>query len=218
MSENQSNLQSKLYQEAEKHGFSKEQVDQLKNLASRLASKILKKFLIDFVEYKAQKMGLHELDRKEAKKQAKKEGAEIFHIYSAYQKLKVKLAKVRADDFSGFQEMSFEDPNTSKKHTLRYQLSIVKPDYEIELKCPTDISKLLLHYLDKFVDIALQYYAEITRQDSIIVDLANFLPNDDVSKLQLNVNNRTMYLDPEYEKRIGVLCFYVDENGKPVEY
>ena len=94
----------------------------------------------------------------------------------------------------------------------------MNPDYEIEIKCPTNVTKLLLHYLDKFVDIALQYYHEITQHDGIIADLANFLPNDDVAQLQLNVNNRTMYLDANYGKRIGVLCFYVDDKGNPVEY
>lgn len=181
---------------AEQHGFSRNEAQQLLKFSKILASKTIKNYLIKFVQDSAEN-----IDKNSDK-------------YFLYKKLINKLNKISAEDFSGYQETSFEDKNEAL-HRLRYQLSIVPDNYEITIRAEERFIPSLLHYLDKFTDIAAMYYQQTVQENGIIKDLAEFFPNLDVSQLHMNKYTRTLYLDENYPHRIGVLCFYVDANGNP---
>lgn len=204
-----------LYEKAEAAGFSKKEVDALKDFAKIMASKIVKKYLIEYVENTARSEGLlsdSDLHGEERKKMKTR--------YKLYKKIIGKLNRVSATEYSGYQQLTITDANNND-HTLRYQLSIVEKDYEIQLTVPPmnekeKVIKNMFHYMDRFIDIAIQYYNHIVSQSRLINDLAEFFGDVDVGRFQLNPNTRHLYFDEDYEKRIGILMFYVDDSGNPV--
>lgn len=203
---------NELYEKAKQKGMSQQEVDALLNFSYIMASKIVKKFLIEFVEWKAKQDGLLAMDKKEAKKA----GGRTRERYEAFKKLISKLYKIKANDFVGYATYGFNDAE-GNEHTIHQQLSIVPKDYEIFITIEGNYMGTIIGYLDKFVDISKQYYLEIVRRDGILSDLAILCDDVDVSSLKVNQYNRTMYLDEEYDNRIGILCFYVDKEGKPIE-
>jgi hypothetical protein len=43
-----------------------------------------------------------------------------------------------------------------------------------------------------------------------------YLPHLDLSTLHIDGANKTLYIDPEVKERIGVFCYYVDKDRKPL--
>lgn len=191
-------------------GFSAEQAEQLLNFSKIMAGKVVKDFLIKFVTSSAPANLKDKSDPKVA----------------LYKRLLAKVNRIdcgrdpRGKEFSGYQEITFEDRDHND-HTMRFQLSIVPSDYNIELKVPPianpePLIKNLFSSMDKFCDMAIQYYDMAVRVDGLLADLSEFFPNIDVGKFQINKNTRSLYFDEEYSDRIGILIFYVDGDGKPL--
>lgn len=201
---------------AEERGFNREEAEGLLEFAKRMASKVVVEFVKEFVDEQAEKMGVKALkDKREAKRAGK------VQEYNAYHKLLGKLSRAKVSDFTGYQEMKFDvQPEGKEVETfcMRIQLAIVPRDNQINIRVPDDdkLIRTMLTYLDKFADIARQYYVDVVRQDFIINDLAQFAPELDCSRLEMNLTNRTMYIDADGKKRVGVLCYYVGENGEPL--
>lgn len=203
---------NELYEKAKQKGMSQQEVDALLDFSHIMASKIVKKFLIEFVEWKAKQNGVLVMDKKEAKKA----GGKTREQYEAFKKLISKLYKLKSNDFVGYATYGFDDAE-GNPHMIHQQLSIVPKDYEICITIEGNYMQTIISYLDKFADIAKQFYLETVRRDGILGDLATLCDDIDVSNLKINKYNRTLYLDEDYHNRIGILCFYVDKDGKPIE-
>jgi hypothetical protein len=126
---------------------------------------------------------------------------------------------VPVEKFTGYQE-NIIDAIDGQKYKLRYQICLVQADHEIKMKVPPSnnqdaMIKRLLMDLDKIIDIARTYYTAFTAQSHIFTDMAEFIPDVDVSAMKMNPINRTLYLDENFAKRIGVAIYYVDDNGNP---
>ena len=198
---------------AEKNGYSKEEAKALIEFTEIIASKVVKKFVLDYIVWAGKRDGI-ELDTKSKEARVK-----------AFKKVHAKVGRIVDKPFSGYQEFKFRE-KTGDDYILRYQLAIVPNDYEILLHIP-EVSnlaeenekhrKVLLYNLDRFIDIAKQFYGQMINQSLIVRDLAEFLPDADVSELQVNVNNRTLFLENDCPFRIGVMCFYVNEDGEPID-
>lgn len=204
-----------LYKKAKEAGFERKDVDALKNFSKIMASKIVKKYLIDYVEATAKAEGLLEDNKLHGK-----ERKNMKERYRLYKKIIGKLDRIPACDYSGYQEITLTDYE-GNDHRLRFQLSIVSKDHEIEFGVPAmpkkeEAVKTLFHYMDRFIDVAIQYYNHIASQSMLIKDLAEFFGNVDVGRFQINKNTRHLYFEEEYDQRVGILVFYVDENGKPL--
>lgn len=205
-----------LMRKAEEHGFSRDDAKQLLNFSKVMASQTVKRFLQSYIKDAAIAEGLIN-EAGEDLVSKSKGGLRL----KTYKKIMGKLSRVDVCDFTGYQQITFTDAD-GVDHTLRYQLSIVPNDYEIELRIPRlaatksdPIMKGLFGYLDRMIDIARQYYGQIVTQSRLVTDIAEFFPDIDVGQLQMNTNNRTLYLDEDYARRIGVLWFYVDSEGNP---
>ncbi len=195
-----------LYAAAKEKGFNKETVDQLMNFSRVMASKVMKTYLLEAVDEAAK---FHEIDTYERAKQVPPEKSEI---YSVWKRLRSNILKIKAEPFTGYQEMIFDADGT--KYTLRMELSIVPKDFELELRLPQDLGKTFFKHLDSLVGVAMQYYH--VEAKPLISDLALMFPDDEVFSLGINKNNRTLCLSEKGSKRIGALCFFVDKNGKPI--
>jgi hypothetical protein len=195
-----------LYAAAKAKGFSKDNVDQLMNFSRTMASKVIKSYLLEAVDEAAR---LHEITEYE---RAKAVPAEKTEIYAVWKRLRSNISKIKAENFSGYQEMTFEADGVT--YRLRMQLSIVPHNYELEIRLPEKIAPEFFKHLDNLTGIAMQYYH--VEAKNIIKDLAIMFPDDDVSSLGLNKNNRTLCLAQNGIKRIGALCFFVDAQGKPL--
>lgn len=195
-----------LYAAAAKGGFSKNDVDQLIHFSKIMSSKIMKKFLIDSVEEAGRLHGLAEYPR------AKDVPAEKTELYSIWKRLKSNINKIKVEEFVGYQEMSFEEG--SDKYTLRMQLSIVPKDYSLEIRLPEKMVKEFFTHMDNLIRVAMQYYH--VEAEKLIGDMARMFPNDDISSLGINKQNRTLCLSEAGSVRIGVLCFFVGQDGKPL--
>ena len=109
----------------------------------------------------------------------------------------------------------FEDTD-GDKYRLRMQLSIVPKDYAIEVRIDEKYIKAFFTHMDKLIQIAMQYYH--VEAGNLIKDLAIMFPDDNIASLGINPKNRTLCLAEKGNVRIGVLCFYVDKEGKPLQF
>lgn len=198
---------------AEEAGFSRKDAQALLNFSNIMSGRIIKKYLVDWVEETAKEEGLNTV--------TKNKGGERLKLYK---KLLAKLQKINVPDFTGYQELKFDDVN-GREHTLRIQGSMVSKDYECELDVPQmgDIPKqeefvrAVFSNMDRLVDMICQNYVRVVSQSGIVRELGQFFPETDVNMLRVNVNNRSMFLDEERNDRIGILTFYVDSEGRPLE-
>jgi len=195
-----------LYAEAAKNGFSKNDVDQLMKFSKIMSSKIMKKFLLDSVDEAAGANGLAAYER------AKDVPAEKTELYATWKRLRANIGKIKVEEFVGYQEMSFEEG--SDKYTLRMQLSIVPKNYALEIRLPERMVREFFTHLDNLIRVAMQYYH--VEAEKIIKDLAAMFPDDDISSLGINKQNRTLCLSEAGNVRIGVLCFFIGADGKPL--
>lgn len=213
----------KFYEEAQKHGFSRQDVDSLKNFSTIMASSPTKKYLLNFVNFMAEKHGVKNLTKKDVKKMltnATESEKKLVENYDLYTRLTNKIGRAKSCNYTGFGEMSFEvtgdNSSARQKYCLRYQLSIVPHDHKIVVRCPVGIVKNMMSNIDKYVDIETNFYKEFIAANGLLEDLAAFAPDVDISALKLDEKNRTMFLTEDMQEKIGILCFYVDEKGKPI--
>lgn len=122
------------------------------------------------------------------------------------------LDKLPVSDHTGFIDIEFKDD----KDRLRMQVSLTNRNHEILLKDAPYLKNVYMQ-LDKMVNMVLTYYQAMMR-DKELKDLMLAVIGDDAGLLTLNKFDTTMYLSDPFEKRLGILCFYVDQSGKPIEW
>lgn len=200
-------MQKNIYSEAAKHGFKQQDVDQLLKFSSIMSSKVMKNFLLESVDDAASTFGLNEYKRANEVPNEKSE------LYACWKRVRANINKIKADDFTGYQELPFAVDG--ENYIVRMQLSKVPSSYQLEIRLPENMIREFFTHMDNLIGVAMQYYHVVA--EAIIADLSILFPNDDVSSLGINKNNRTLCLSETSKNRIGVLCFFVDKNGKPLE-
>lgn len=198
-------MNSETMDKVKRAGFSEEEATALINFTKVMASKPLKEFLLHYVNETAAEMGIDENSKKEKQK------------VRLYKKIVGKISRLDVSEFTGYQEIKFDD-RSGKEWRLRYQVAMVPKDHEMVLHVPDmkdkqNAIKQMFFYMDKLVDMSMQYYLTMVQQSRIISDLAEFFPETDVTQMKMNGINRTMYLDEDFGKRLGILVYYVDDNG-----
>lgn len=98
--------------------------------------------------------------------------------------------------------------------SLRIQVTITDRKHEIHLRNDRYLTPSLAE-IDKMVDMTLSYY-QTMMQDGALSDAIRHVFGDDAVRLTLNKIDRTMFIYEPFEKRLGVLCFYVDSEDRPV--
>lgn len=189
--------------------FTESERTAITEIAVRLASKVVKTYVENIIEWTAKNENLTR-ESNSAR-------------YGLYKKIIAGLNRVKIAKFSGFQELKFTDSDGGD-HCLRYQLSQIDDSYKIELPIPPvkefeKLMKAIFYNLDRFIDVARQYYQVLLHENTLLTDLATFLPDIDTSALKINPKNRAIYLDvPNYPYKIGALLYFVTHDGKPIQY
>lgn len=151
----------------------------------------------------------------------------VEHVYAAdkrvsstkYKTLRGKLAKISNCKYVGSQTCQFKD-NDSKIYTLCFKMGVVESDFERVINVPPmsgheNVLREIISTLDKLTTMAVDFYKAAIAQGGLMDDLAEFFPDIDVGTLSVGAHDRFACIDPSYSKRIGVLTYYIDENGKP---
>lgn len=176
-------------------GMSDEDAKKAADAINAISSKIVIKFLLDFIDNYC---------------------ANNEHDCELKNKVVSNIKKIPVHNFVGFREVSFKNiPGIS----WRTQLSIVNKDDEIDLQVPDDkdIIAQIFHGIDHIAMTATAYYQKVIVDNPDIINDLGELIHFNCGRLEINKNNRSMYIDEDYKYRIGVLCYTVGPDGKPFE-
>jgi len=208
-------------QAAVKNGFSEKEAEALVDFVRIMTSKVVKEYVmcvlketseLENLENEKEFDGTETEDKKITKSQLKDR-------VRLYKKVLGKVSRLEVNEFIGYQEMKFMDADNKNEYRLRLQLAVVDKEHEMILHIPpvTNHEKMvrqIFTFIDRFIPMTIQYYQLATTQSKIITDLANFYPSTDMSILKVNPHNRTMYFDENAAKRIGIVAYFVDSEGK----
>lgn len=200
---------------AKEAGFGEKEATALANFANIMSARVVMKFLIEMVERAAAD---ESLDKKTKDRDASQSRSECRDRQRLYKKLIAKLRRVKVPDYTGYQEITIDSTN-GNQYRMRIQLEIVPPDHQLEFHLPPmprqqSGIKQIFSDIDKFTQMALQYYSIAAQQSKLITDLADFFSELNMTQPRVNEHNRTIFFDEDYPERIGVIAYYVDDNGK----
>jgi len=123
--------------------------------------------------------------------------------------LKRELAKQPISEHVGHMEISFKG-DTDK---LRLMIAKTNRSHDILLKTCPELTQIY-QQIDKLINSLLAYYQTIL-QDVTLRRMIIEVLGSEATQLTLNKHDTTCYLYDPFEERLGVLCFYVDKDGKP---
>jgi hypothetical protein len=197
---------------AQEKGFSKAEIDKLRDVTKIMCGKVLKGYLADLIQYEARKLEFNKID----KKKEKKEESLLWRKYSEYKELIKLINAIDAPNYSGSMDLTFFDEENNNMHIMKIQLSKVKLNYETEIRAPPAVRQELLNQMEKLTEMMMQYYEAIVITNGILPKLSQLFPDDDMSSLSVNKNKLTTCLNESYEYGMGILPYYVDEKGNPI--
>lgn len=209
-------------QSAIKNGFSEKEAVALVDFVRIMTSRVVKEYIIYILEETSKKENLdcdeQSFDDTQDRKLTK---AQMKDRTRLYKKVLGKVSRLEVSDFTGYQEMKFMDIDNKNEYRLRLQLAVVDAEHEMVLHIPPvanheKMVRQIFTFIDRFIPMTIQYYQLATMQSKIINDLANFYSEMDMSLPKINKNNRTMYFDPTSSKRIGIVAYFVDNDGKRI--
>jgi hypothetical protein len=125
------------------------------------------------------------------------------------------IKKLIPCNYSGYLQCSFDEI----PHLLNISLSIVDKDYKTNIDIPSE------SYADDLFDkynflkgIAIAYWRQFCGANAeLLEDIRAYRPDVDFGELVIDKSNpTTLYLDPNSEKRIGIFCYYVGPDGRPL--
>lgn len=123
-----------------------------------------------------------------------------------------KINKIMPYKDSGYVQLGFNEIN----YKLNICLSLVPATYRTDISVPSDkYVKDLFEQYNNIKVAALAYWQQFCEERPTIVKLIKSV-RPDVNWEGLNIdesNPTTLYFDAESTKRIGIFCYYVDENG-----
>lgn len=212
---NQQIINNKLNQIKENQ-LSPEEVDKAVEMVNCLASKITISYLLQLIDYYCKH---NEHDHSLKMRVVKKLKAIPVKEFIGFQEITFKIDEIKkSEEYSSFEDNLKQDIHKLFTNTkLRFQLSIVPKDYETQLKLPPikELINSVFFRIDYTAKTALGYYHKVIADESVMQDLGELLGSLDCATLKINTSNRSMYLDETFDKRIGVLCYFVDDKGNP---
>jgi hypothetical protein len=166
-------------------GFSKEELDSFINAAKRLASKSVLTSVISIIENAGG--NAHEL---------------------------IEDIKKHMLDYAGYVQCTFKEITWK----LNISLSIVEKGYRTSIDIPNEsYAQDLFDQYNVLKRIAVAYWQQFLEDNAgLYKRICDQCPGTDFSRLIIDPDNpTTMYFDPNSSKRIGIFCYYMDENGRP---
>jgi hypothetical protein len=170
----------------------REQVKRILDMAKIMVSKPLSTYLTEVTEYKM------------------KHGSE--NDKPKFKKLLKMIKHLPVNNFTGYIHIPFKQEN----YQLHIQVCITDRKHEILLRDDKYLTPCLAE-IDKMALMTCTYYQTLLQDEKLASAIKDaFGPNAD--KLSLNKLDRTMYIDDTYDRRLGILAFYADLDGKPIEF
>lgn len=120
------------------------------------------------------------------------------------------LKRQNVNAFTGYIQMDIKDEGVG----LRMQVCLTDRNHDITLRNDGYLTASL-QQIDKMTDMVLAYYQNLMRDDELC-GLMRDIFGESADKLTLNKFDRTMFVYDGFEKRLGVLCFYVDSKGQVI--
>ncbi len=117
-------------------------------------------------------------------------------------------------DASGYVSLAFKEI----PYTLNVTLSIVEKGYKTDIDIPSaDYARDLFTKYDFLKETARAYWRQfIEEHPELHRRICKYRPDVDFSALTVDPENpTTMYFDANCTRRIGIFCYYLDENGQP---
>lgn len=175
-----------------RENFSEEEINKFITMGKQLASKSVLSMLISVIEEGPAKG----LDARECEKLVKKIKAKMPYNYC------------------GFVQCSFDET----PFLLNISLSLVDAAYKTEVDIPDVRYTADLYQKYNFLkNTAVAYWRQFAEDNKELYDrICNYRADVDFGQLIIDTKNPTsMYFDPCSAKRIGIFCYYVDQNGTP---
>ncbi len=127
-------------------------------------------------------------------------------------RLKKKIEKLITEKGAGYTQVAFRE--TSMK--LNICLSLVDRQYKTDISIPsTDYARDLFRQYDFIKNTAVAYWRQFAQENpSLYKRICDYRSDVDFSELTIDEKNpTTLYFDPACAKRVGIFCYYVDEDG-----
>ena len=115
-------------------------------------------------------------------------------------------------------EIEFEEPELADELRLIICLSLVENKYKTDIVVPNaKYQKDLYEQYNFLKGIALAYYRQFAETHKALFErIKKFLPEMDLNELVVDPDSpTTMFIESEFQHRIGILAFYVGKDGKP---
>lgn len=129
-------------------------------------------------------------------------------------KLTKKIEQLMPYNYSGYVSLSFKEI----PYILNVCLSLVDKDYVTDIDIPHEsYAKDLYGKYDFLKQIARAFWRQFAQErPELIKRIAEYRTDIDFSDLVTDpVNTTVMYFDQDTNKRVGIFCYYVDEQGRP---
>jgi hypothetical protein len=173
--------------------FSDSEIHSFITMGKQLASKSVLSMLIAVIEEGPSRKGL---DQRECDRLVKKVKARMPYNYC------------------GYVQCSFDET----PFLLNISLSIVDAAYRTEIDIPdVRYTADLYQKYDFLKNTAIAYWRQFAEDNKELYDrICNYRADVDFGALVIDPKNPTvMYFDPLSAKRIGIFCYYVDQNNNP---
>lgn len=127
------------------------------------------------------------------------------------------IDKIQPSNTVGYQELEFKTIKELDENDIRFRISLVKvrKDHRLELCLPNEptLVKEIMMRINNHAKLAMSFYnLNFVGNPEIFNCLSEVLSDIDCSKLQIDVGDRTMYLDPNINYRIGVSALFYKDN------
>ncbi len=124
------------------------------------------------------------------------------------------IKKLIPYDYSGFVQCAFNEI----PYTLNISLSRVDKNYRTDIDIPHEsYAKDLFQQYDFLKNTAIAYWRQFVGENpDLYKKICDYRPDVDFNEISVDINNpTTMYFDINSSTRIGIFCYYVDNEGKP---
>ncbi len=179
-------------------GYSPEEINMIINHAKIMCSLPIKNYLLWLVE------------------------EEIKENSDTLNELKMMIEQIPTADKTGSQ--TIEIPFNNQKFVIVFQTAIVKKDHKFDIMIPDlgkkkeeSLTKKIFETIDRHAEMINTYYKQMMIDNRrIYLALSSAIKTVDFNTLKINEINRSLAFHEKYDKRLGVVLFYVDGNGNPL--
>lgn len=105
------------------------------------------------------------------------------------------------------------------EYKLNMCLSVVPKDHKIEIDIPSDAYRGdIFDHIRTLLNFAVVYWKQFAiEQSALISDIVDALPDVDLADLKQDAQSScNLFWCPNAPLRVGVFCYYVDKDGRPL--